>query len=538
MKKLLFSMVALAGLVMASCSSDPAQELAPAGKNEAKVISLQASMADFTRATDTAFEEGDKIGLYIFTNETYLNNVAYTFAANAFTAATEQVWYEDETLQSQVVAYYPYAASAAADTHTFTVASTQTSAAAYTASDLMVASTTATPTENAINLPFKHMLSKVNLTVVDENNDPVKSVYFVDVAGTVTYEVKNAAQTLAASGTTTIQATKQADGTYTLIMAPQTVAPTLAITTESGAQYNFKVDNAVTFKSGTVSTASVTIEKQEEPLPPTPPTPDPIAITISWEIADWVAGEELNFVQSEEEVVVPTGVKVNLVVNDNWKADEAYFAAYYWTAEGDAWVVMTATEDANIYACEVAADATGMIFCRMNPAFTTPGWNVVENEVVMEEHVWTQTADLVVPSDANNYYYITGWTTGEWHEAGYEFPEVTLPATLYLQPNENWKQDNARFAAYFFNNGEAWVDMTDADADGIYEVVVPAEAAYPNVIFCRMDPSTTENNWVNKWNQTGDLTMPTDANVLYIVPADAWNGSDDSNWTTAVPVVD
>ncbi len=304
MKKLLFSMVALAGLVMASCSSDPAQELAPAGKNEAKVISLQASMADFTRATDTAFEEGDKIGLYIFTNETYLNNVAYTFAANAFTAATEQVWYEDETLQSQVVAYYPYAASAAADTHTFTVASTQTSAAAYTASDLMVASTTATPTENAINLPFKHMLSKVNLTVVDENNDPVKSVYFVDVAGTVTYEVKNAAQTLAASGTTTIQATKQADGTYTLIMAPQTVAPTLAITTESGAQYNFKVDNAVTFKSGTVSTASVTIEKQEEPLPPTPPTPDPIAITISWEIADWVAGEELNFVQSEEEVVV------------------------------------------------------------------------------------------------------------------------------------------------------------------------------------------------------------------------------------------
>ena len=533
MKKFFFSVVALAGLFLTSCGNDPAQEVAPATK-EGKEISLQASMADFTRATDTAFEQGDQIGLFIFNPEAYLSNVAYTFGANGFAAASKQVWYEDETLESQVVAYYPYSATVG----TFTVAAAQTSHAAYTASDLMVASTTATPTENAITLPFQHMLSKVNLTVVNETDDAVKSVCFANVAGQVAYEVKNAAETLKASGSMTIEAGLLEDGTYTLIMAPQTVAPKMVITTESGQQYNFKVENAVEFKAGTGSTASVKIEKPEEPLPPTPPTPDPIEVVIDWTIADWAEGEELNFVQSEEEIVVPEGVKVNLVVNDNWKANEAYFAAYYWTATGDAWVVLTATEDAYIYEGEVAADATGMIFCRMNPAYTTPGWNVSEGEVVVEEHVWTQTDDLVVPTDANNYYYVTGWTSGEWHEAGYEFPEVTLPATLYLQPNENWKQANARFAAYFFNNGETWVDMTDADADGIYEVVVPTEAAYPNVIFCRMNPGTTENTWANKWNQTGDLTMPTDANVLYIVPADAWDGSDDSAWTMPVPVVD
>ena len=530
MKKFLFSVVALAGLFLASCSSEPAQEVAPVTKG-GKVISLQASMADFTRATDTAFETGDQIGLYIFNPEAYLSNVAYTFGANGFAAATQQVWYEDEALESQVVAYYPYSTTVGS----FTVKSVQTSHAAYTASDLMVASTTATPTEEAISLPFKHMLSKVNLTIVNETEEAVTSVYFADVAGTVSYDVKDAAATLKASGSMTIEAGKLEDGTYTLIVAPQSVAPTLAIITESGAQYNFKVENAVEFKAGTVSTASVKIEKQEDPLPP---TPDPIYVSIDWTIADWAEGEELEFVQTEEEVVVPTGVKVNLVVNDNWKADEAYFAAYYWTATGDAWVVLTATEDAYIYEGEVAADATGMIFCRMNPAYTTPGWNVSENDVVVEQHVWTQTADLVVPTDANNYYYVTGWTSGEWHEAGYEFPEVTLPATLYLQPNENWKQANARFAAYFFNNGETWVDMTDADADGIYEVVVPTEAAYPNVIFCRMNPGAAENTWANKWNQTGDLTMPTDGNVLYIVPADAWDNSDDSGWTMPVPVVD
>lgn len=465
MKKLLFSMVALAGLLMASCSNDPVQE--PAVK-QGKAISLQASMADFTRATDTAFEEGDKIGLYIFTNETYLNNVAYTFAANAFTAATEQVWYEDETLQSQVVAYYPYAASAAADTHTFTVASAQTTHAAYTASDLMVATTTATPTENAINLPFKHMLSKVNLTVVDENNDPVKSVYFVDVAGTVTYEVKNAAQTLAASGEATIEAGKLTDGTYTLVMAPQTVAPTLAITTESGAQYNFKVDNAVEFKAGTVSTASVTIEKQETPTPPDPtPDPDPIVITIDWEIADWAEGEELNFVQSEEEVVVPSGCKIYAdVTATGWSNVNIYMWDTTATISAD-WpgtAISTEEVDGKTYYAYDATALMGKTICVIfnNGTEQTVDMTniVVENDLYFTltsknaEGKWEATIlglpapdPSVAPVDAllgvvgaHNEWGLTPDNELEWNGAMYVAKGVTLEAGagFKVRGNNEW----------------------------------------------------------------------------------------------------
>lgn len=528
MKKFLFSVVALAGLFLASCSNDPAQEAAPVVKG-GKVISLRASMADFTRATDTAFEQGDQIGLFIYNPEAYLSNVAYTFGANGFAAATEQTWYEDETLSSQVVAYYPYSTTVGS----FSVKAVQTTHAAYTASDLMVASTTATPTEEAIELPFKHMLSKVNLTIVNETEEAVKSVHFAEVAGTVSYELKDAAATLKASGSTMIEAGKLEDGTYTLILAPQTVAPKMVVTTESGKQYNFKVEQAVEFKAGTVSTASVKIEKTE--TPPTPPTPDPIYVSIDWTIADWAEGEELEFVQTEEEVVVD-GMTLYLVPNDNWKANEAYFAAYFWFEGGDAWVVMADADADGIYECKAPAAVTGMLFCRMNPAFATPGWNVIENEVVVEEHVWNQTGDQTLPAEGQNYFYVTGWTSGEWHEAGYEFPEITAPATLYLQPNDNWKQANARFAAYFFGNGEVWADMTDANADGIYEVVVPTDAAYPSVIFCRMNPDKIENDWANKWNQTGDLTMPTDDKVFYVLPADAWDGSDNTNWTLVPPV--
>ena len=59
---------------------------------------------------------------------------------------------------------------------------------------------------------------------------------------------------------------------------------------------------------------------------------------------------------------------------------------------------------------------------------------------------------------------------------------AAAPDKLYLTPNANWKSEGARFAAYFFGNGEKWVSMTDADKDGVYEVKVPTTKTYPNVI--------------------------------------------------------
>ena len=96
---------------------------------------------------------------------------------------------------------------------------------------------------------------------------------------------------------------------------------------------------------------------------------------------------------------------------------------------------------------------------------------------------------------------------------------------LYLKPNANWKQSNARFAAYFWDNsGNTWVSMVDSDSDGIYELYIPEGYDYGcNVIFCRMNPSTTANNWNNKWNQTSDLVAPTDGKNLYTVKDGTWD---------------
>ncbi len=95
--------------------------------------------------------------------------------------------------------------------------------------------------------------------------------------------------------------------------------------------------------------------------------------------------------------------------------------------------------------------------------------------------------------------------------------------TLYLKPNANWNVDGARFAAYYWdgNGNEGWVDMINSNSDGTYECTIPV--GYPNVIFCRMNPATTENNWENKWNQSADLTVPTDSNNCYAIAEGSWD---------------
>ena len=106
-----------------------------------------------------------------------------------------------------------------------------------------------------------------------------------------------------------------------------------------------------------------------------------------------------------------------------------------------------------------------------------------------------------------------------------EEPEVT-EKVVYLKPNSNWTQSNARFAAYFWGGttGEKWVSMTASDTTGVYEVHLPEGYDYGcNIIFCRMNPSTTANNWNNKWNQTSDLKTPTNGNNLYTVKDGTWD---------------
>ena len=95
---------------------------------------------------------------------------------------------------------------------------------------------------------------------------------------------------------------------------------------------------------------------------------------------------------------------------------------------------------------------------------------------------------------------------------------------VYFKPNDNWKSEGARFAIYYFNNDlsiNGWDDLTDSNGDGIYDAKI--ESSFVNVIFCRMNPSTSDNNWDNRWNQTADLLVPTTSFTMYMIQESSWD---------------
>ena len=108
--------------------------------------------------------------------------------------------------------------------------------------------------------------------------------------------------------------------------------------------------------------------------------------------------------------------------------------------------------------------------------------------------------------------------------------DMTGGEVLYLKPNSEWASANARFAIYVYGSGEAWESMVPVEgADGIYQVTVPS-GNWTNVIFCRMNPATTDNNWNNKWNQSGDLVYD-GVNNLCTIKNGQWDCGMNVTWS-------
>lgn len=206
-----------------------------------------------------------------------------------------------------------------------------------------------------------------------------------------------------------------------------------------------------------------------------------------------------------------------MVPTTQWRINNVRFAAYFF-GNGDTWVSMTDANNDGVYEVTVPQGGyTNVIFCRMDNKNNVNDWGNRKN----------QTINLDIHSTDENNCFSIGLPNGEGNYEGSwnSFEDISKPKStegyLLLRPNSNWTQSNAWFAAYFFGNGEKWVKMTDDDKDGIYQVTIP-QGGYTQVIFCRMKSTNlTALNWENKWNQTEDLTIPTDGRNAFAINNDA-----------------
>ncbi len=209
-----------------------------------------------------------------------------------------------------------------------------------------------------------------------------------------------------------------------------------------------------------------------------------------------------------------------------WKNDNAWFAVYYWNDKKNGWVSMEDGDGhGNLYTTEIPGGYNNLIFVRLRPS--TDKDYTSENSGLHWNNQWEQTEDLTTPTD---------------DKVLYDMESKNAATHLYLKPNGNWKSDGARFAACFMDDkkgNHTWKSMTINN--DIYSCEIPTNMTY--VIFCRMNPSALENKWDNKWNQTGDLTIPTDGKNLFTLKDGEWDGAtetwstiyDNSKWTIYDP---
>lgn len=396
MKKLT-TLATLVMVALAAISCNNREE--PTPQTEQKVISVATSLYNFTKATDTAFEADDAIGIHIVTDNTYLDNAKYTYNGTAWKGEQTNYWYKDESVTSNIYAYYPYtnAGAYSAEGYSFTINPDQTTPAGYTASDLMVANTTSKPTAEPVYLNFHHALSKVVININSELEETVSSVMFCDVYGTA--QVSLDGTTATASGSKgDVKAlnvrdydVNVKDNVWQLIIVPQAeVSPRLIITTSAQKQYTFDIESATTFAGGKVSTATISLTKES------------ISTSFTTEVTDWTADKELNFGQTGSSDVTPTSKTIFFQPNENWLKDDARFAAYFWNESGDnMWIDMDQVGSSNWYCCKTPEGFANIIFCRMDPSTKENLW----------DNKWNQSADLTVPTDNQILYTLE---EGEW----------------------------------------------------------------------------------------------------------------------------
>ena len=547
---------------VATACQEPEESVTP-NNSEGLEIAVSAQMYNFNKATDTAFEEGDEIGLHIVIPEgTHLENAKYTYTEGALVAAESYYWHKNESTEASVYAYYPYNASAKYGVagYTFTVEADQSVEGGYAASDLLIASTASKPTTEVVALPFRHALSKVVINIESELEEAVESVMFADVYGSATINFANG--NAAVNGQKgTIKAAKVADKeSYTLIVVPQTEAQPRILVTVGDKQYNFNIEAATDFVAGKVATANIALTKNL------------VGTEFSAEITDWVGDSELQFNPSEEntpgeggeggeggepvdpetpvdpelpeepEVFVPEATELGVVGSfaaSGWANDAILYTT---PVEG-----LLVAEDVELAAYDsfkirtagswdgenIGRNANAVNYIKANHYIAVEKNANSANIAVEAEGVYdiyfNQTTLVVYVMEAGADIADAVEQTVSGEEPVTEEPEVT-ENVLYFKPHANWTQAGARFAAYFFGDGDAWVGMTDEDGDGVYEAHIPV-GGYTSVIFCRMNPSAAANNWDNKWNQTGDLAIPTDGNNLYTLTGGEWD-SVTGSWST------
>ena len=173
MRKLLMFAAAVAMFFSCSESPIPEPEPQPEPKPEKWAINISTNI---TNATDTAFENGDIVGIYVVNvpnslkaNGNHADNIGFSYSG--YWSTSTPIYWKDETTKADFYCYYPYTSSIAnVDAYPFEVKADQSNTENHKSSDFLWGkSASVAPTQNAVDITVKHILSKIVVNLVAGN---------------------------------------------------------------------------------------------------------------------------------------------------------------------------------------------------------------------------------------------------------------------------------------------------------------------------------------------------------------------------------
>lgn len=277
MKHLFSTAVSVITLLLTSCgggAGTPEEPVTPPSSNESKVVNFAS------RATDTGFENGDTVGVYmiypdasgngnLLASGNYVDNMKFTCSTGVWTSESPLYW-KDETSVADFYAYYPYNANITdATAYRFALTTDQSSLAAYKCNDILWGKQeNQSPSVSTVSLVLDHLMCKVNLKVVAGegfNADELKSsdlsvkIHNVKINSVVNLST---GVVTATGDAVTITPYKQSDLNYSVYMAPQSIAQCDMIEIlYNGSTY--KLNRAFSCESGKSYTCTLTMTKNK-----------------------------------------------------------------------------------------------------------------------------------------------------------------------------------------------------------------------------------------------------------------------------------
>lgn len=253
-----------------------------------------------TKATETAFEAGDRIGVYITAYENgkplelqlggnFKNNNPVVFDGTKWTADPVIYW-NDKIEKYNVFAYYPFCEPSSVDEMPFSVKldqgieETTERLSSYEASDFLYASQKGvTEADGNVNLLFKHKMSKltVNLLKGEDFEGEIPAEMTIYIHNTVTDCLIDLStgdvikDPYAPAKTIT---TKRIDeDTYTAIVVPQMITNQKPMLEIIFKDVSYMIERKFQFKTGMHHVLNVTLNNNA----------DKVKVEIGGEIEGW-----------------------------------------------------------------------------------------------------------------------------------------------------------------------------------------------------------------------------------------------------------